>query len=48
MEKKAKKIVKAITAIAKSNVKGDINSTGSPWSFQPKIPVMAEKYRKNK
>lgn len=46
MKKVKNKIVKAIVALAKKGVKDDINSTGSPWAYQPKIPKGAEKYKK--
>lgn len=41
MKKLNQNIVNAIVSIAKKGVKDDINSTGSPWMFQPKIPTKA-------
>ncbi len=42
-----KKTVKAIVAMAKKGVKDDINSTGSPWIYQPKLPKNAQQFKKN-
>lgn len=42
-----KKVVKAVVALAKIGVKDDINSTGSPWGFQPKLPKNADKFKKS-
>lgn len=47
MKKLNKKAVKAIVTIAKKGVKDDINSTGSPWMFQPKLPKNAEQFKKS-
>lgn len=41
-----KKVVKAVVALSKKGVKDDINSTGSPWAFQPKMPKGADKFKK--
>lgn len=38
MKKLNKNIVNVIVTIAKKGVKDDMNSTGSTWMFQPKIP----------
>ena len=43
----SEKAVKAIVAVAKKGVKDDINSTGSPWVFQPKLPKNAEQFKKS-
>ncbi len=42
-----KKVVKAVVALAKKGVKDDINSAGSPWTFQPKMPKNADKFKKS-
>lgn len=46
MKKISQKVAKSVISIAKRNTKDDINSTGSPWLFQPKIPQSADKYKK--
>ncbi len=46
MKRLNKKAMKAIVTIAKKGVKDDINSTGSPWMFQPKFPKNAEQFKK--
>ncbi len=46
MKSLTKKIVDSVISLAKLNVKDDINSTGSPWSYQPRIPESAEAYKK--
>lgn len=46
MKNLRKKIVKTIVVLAKKGVKDDINSTGSPWAYQPKIPKEAMKFKK--
>ncbi len=46
MKSLTKKIVNSVISLAKLNVKNDINSTGSPWSYQPRIPESAEVYKK--
>ncbi len=43
----SEKAVKAIVAVAKKGVKDDINSTGSPWVFQPKLPKNAQQFKKS-
>jgi hypothetical protein len=48
MKKSRKIIVNAIVSMAKKGVREDVNSTGSPWMFQPKLPVAAEKLKKTK
>lgn len=48
MKRINKNIVNAIVSIAKKGVKDDINSTGSPWMFQPKIPTNANDLKKAK
>lgn len=47
MKRLNKKAMKAIVTIAKKGVKDDINSTGSPWMFQPKLPKNAEQFKKS-
>lgn len=42
-----KKLSKIIVSIAKKGVKVDINSTASPWTYQPKLPENVE-FLKNK
>lgn len=42
-----KKAVTKVVALAKKGVKDDINSTGSPWIFQPKMPQEADKFKKS-
>ena len=34
MKNIAKKAAESVITLAKTNVKDDINSTGSPWSYQ--------------
>lgn len=48
MKKLNKTIVNAIVSIARKGIKDDINSTGSPWVFQPKIPKEAFKFKNSK
>lgn len=48
MKKSRKSIVNVIVLMAKKGIKEDVNSTGSPWMFQPKLPVAAEKLKKTK
>lgn len=45
MKKIAKKAAESVITLAKTNVKDDINSTGSPWSYQPRMPKSAEIYK---
>ena len=40
-----KKLSNVIVSIAKRGVRDDINSTGSPWMYQPKLPENAEKLK---
>lgn len=40
------KLAKAIVTVAKKGVKDDINSTGSPWAYQPKMPKTAQEFKK--
>lgn len=46
MKNLSKKILNVIILMAKHNVKNDINSTGSPWSYQPKLPKKSEDFKK--
>ena len=45
MKNIAKKAAESVITLAKKNVKDDINSTGSPWSYQPRMPKSAEIYK---
>ena len=45
MKNIAKKAAESVITLAKKNVKADINSTGSPWSYQPRMPKSAEIYK---
>ena len=45
MKNIAKKAAESVITLAKTNVKDDINSTGSPWSYQPRMPKSAEIYK---
>lgn len=45
MKNIAKKAAASVITLAKKNVKDDINSTGSPWSYQPRMPKSAEIYK---
>ncbi len=45
MKNIAKKAAESVITLAKKNVKDDINSTGSPWSYQPRMPKSAETYK---
>ena len=47
MKKVKKMMASVIVNVAKSNVKNDINSTGSDWIYQPKMPHGCEKYKKS-
>ena len=40
-----KKLSKIIVLMAEMGVRDDINSTGSPWVYQPKIPEKAELFK---
>lgn len=46
MSNLSQKVLNAIILIAKHNIKNDINSTGSPWSYQPKLPKKLENFKK--
>ena len=48
MKKYKGALIKAITSIAKNGLKNDINSTGSPWMFQPKIPSESKSFKNRK
>lgn len=48
MEKINKKIANMVVFAARKSVKDDINSTGSTWLFQPKIPANAKKLKEMK
>ena len=48
MKKYKVALIKAITSIAKNGLKNDINSTGSPWMFQPKIPSESKSFKNRK
>lgn len=41
-----RKVVEKIVSIVKFETKTNINSTGSAWSYQPKIPKKAMNYKK--
>ena len=41
-----KKLVNTIVGLAKKGAKDDINSTSSPWMYQPQLPKSADKFRK--
>ncbi len=43
-----KKVVNVSIKIAKKGVKDDINSTGSAWMYQPKMPKLADTFKNNK
>lgn len=45
MKNIAKKAAESVITLAKKNVKDDINSTGSPWTYQPRMPKSAEIYK---
>lgn len=47
MKNMKKKVADAVIGLAKHGVKNDINSTGSGWNYQPRIPAAADKYKKN-
>ena len=47
MKNMKKKVANAVIGLAKHGVKNDINSTGSGWNYQPRIPAAADKYKKN-
>ena len=42
--KDSKKMSALLIKIAKKAAKNDLNSTSSPWYFQPKLPRNAKKY----
>ena len=44
--KKTRKISSLLIKASKQSAKNDINSTSSPWAFQPKLPENAAKYKK--
>lgn len=46
MKKMSKKLLNTVIVLAKKSVKDDINSTSSPWTYQPQIPHSAEMYKK--
>lgn len=48
MEKLSKKLAKPIIALVKKGVRDDINSTGSPWLYQPRIPKEIDKSKNKK
>ena len=41
-----RKVVEKLVSIVKFETKTNINSTGSAWSYQPKIPEKAMNYKK--
>ena len=45
MKNIAQNAAESVITLAKKNVKDDINSTGSPWSYQPRMPKSAEIYK---
>ena len=47
MKNIAKKAAESVITLAKKNVKDDINSTGSPWSYQPVSPRARRSTRTN-
>lgn len=46
MKNLSKKLLKSGIKLIKVSVKNDINSTGSPWSYQPKLPKGYESFKK--
>lgn len=46
MKKVKKMMASVLVNVAKNNVKNDINSTGSDWIYQPKMPQGCEKFKK--
>ncbi len=46
MKNLKKKILRQTFSLAKNMVKNDINSTGSMWMYQPKLPKDADKFKK--
>lgn len=47
MKNLKKKMASVVVKIAEASVKNDINSTGSSWMYQPKIPKSAFDLKKN-
>ena len=45
MKNIAKKAAESVITLAKKNVKKDINVTGSPWCYQPRMARSAEIYK---
>ena len=45
MKNIAKKAAESVITHAKKTVKDDNNSTGSPWTYQPRMPKSAEIYK---
>lgn len=46
MKRMKEKVAKALIAIAKKELKNDLESTGSSWSFQPVIPNKSKSEQK--
>ena len=41
-------IAKVLIKVANKGLKNDLESTGSGWAFQPKIPVKKDQIKKQK
>lgn len=48
MKNLKKAVVNATLKLAKKGVKNDINSTGSCWMYQPKIPQITHDIKNDK
>lgn len=47
MKNLKKKMASVVVKVAEASVKNDINSTGSSWMYQPKIPKSAFDLKKS-
>jgi cyclic lactone autoinducer peptide len=44
--KATEKLTKLLVSVSKKAAKNNINSTSSPWTYQPKMPKNAEELKK--